>query len=89
PLCESAHDLLIELASARGLAVSQYDIDEDALLRLQFTDRVPVIRYRGRVLAEGRVAPDALRAALDEIATNQGVDPDDPATAAASRPGGG
>jgi hypothetical protein len=74
------------LAAARRLVVSEYDIDEDPLLRAQFTDRVPVILYRRRVLAEGRVDPDQLRVALDEIATRERVQSDDSVTEADSNP---
>jgi hypothetical protein len=80
PLCESARSLLIELAGSRQLAVSEYDIDEDPRLQRQFTDRVPVILYRGRVLAEGRVEPNQLRAALDGIGDSEPAAADDSVT---------
>jgi predicted thioredoxin/glutaredoxin len=64
--------------------VSEYDIDEDNLLQRRFTDRVPVILYRGRVLAEGRVDPNQLRAALDGIAEGKPVAADDSVTGADS-----
>ena len=86
PLCESAHEVLIELAAARRLGVSEYDIDADPLLQPRFTDRVPVILYQGRVLAEGRVNRNRLREALDEIAEGHRVDPDDSVTEAGSQP---
>jgi hypothetical protein len=89
PLCESARSVLIELASARQVTVSEYDIDEDHLLRRQFTDRVPVILYRGRVVAEGRVDPDRLRAALDELRLGDPAAPDDSVTEADSQAGRG
>lgn len=81
-LCESARSLLIDLAGARQLAFSEYDIDEDPLLQRQFTDRVPVILYRGRVLAEGRVEPNQLRAALEGIAEGEPAAADDSVTGA-------
>jgi hypothetical protein len=73
-----------ELAIKRQLGVSEYDIDEDPLLLPQFSDRVPVILYHGRVLAEGRIDPARLRVGLDEIAAGEGGLPDDSVTAADS-----
>jgi len=86
PLCESARLILLELAASRRLGVSEYDIDEDPVLLPRFTDRVPVILYRGRVLAEGRIDPDQLRVALDEIETREAVQSDDSVTEAGSQP---
>ena len=74
------------MAAARRLVVSEYDIDEDPVLRPRFTDRVPVILYRGRVLAEGRVDTGQLRVALDELVTREGVQSDDSVTEAGPQP---
>jgi len=74
----------VELAASRQLAVSEYDIDEDPLLQRRFTDRVPVILYRGRVLAEGRIDPNQLQVALDGLSQSERTAADDSVTGADS-----
>ncbi|MFZ0169597.1 MAG: glutaredoxin family protein [Candidatus Dormiibacterota bacterium] len=86
PLCESARLILLELAAGRRLVVSEYDIDEDPVLRARFTDRVPVILCRDRVLAEGQVHVAQLRVALDEPVTREGAQSDDSVTEAGPQP---
>ncbi|MGC2295453.1 MAG: glutaredoxin family protein [Candidatus Dormiibacterota bacterium] len=86
PLCESARVILLELAAAHRMVVSEYDIDEDPVLRARFTDRVPVILYRDRVLAEGQVDAAELRVALDELVTREGARSDDSVTEAGLQP---
>lgn len=67
PLCQGARSALIELAARRNLGFSEFDVDEDRALLGRFSDRVPVILYRGQVVAEGRISPDGLRQAVDEL----------------------
>ncbi|HUY54451.1 MAG TPA: glutaredoxin family protein [Candidatus Nanopelagicaceae bacterium] len=64
PLCDLASAALAEVAAAQGLGISAFDVDDDPQLAREFTDRVPVVRYRGRVLAEGRTDAAHLVAAL-------------------------
>jgi hypothetical protein len=82
PLCDLASDSLREVAADLGLGVSEFDVDDDSELVRQFTDRVPVIRYRAQVVAEGRVDPARIRERLAQLATTAGDQPDDPVTAA-------
>ncbi|MGH7758841.1 MAG: glutaredoxin family protein [Candidatus Dormibacteria bacterium] len=67
-LCQMAQQALLSSAGPLGLAVSEFDVDEDPGLARQFGDRVPVIRYRGRVLAEGEIDAGRLRPLLAAIA---------------------
>ncbi|MGC1185503.1 MAG: glutaredoxin family protein [Candidatus Dormiibacterota bacterium] len=65
PLCDSAQTSLAALAATRQIGISEFDVDEDDALRRRFGDRVPVVLYRGRVIAEGRIDGDHLAQALD------------------------
>jgi hypothetical protein len=82
PLCDLASASLLEVAAGRGLEISEFDVDDDPELLRQFTDRVPVIRYRGQVLAEGRIDSDRLEEALTALDTATQDQPDDSVTAA-------
>jgi len=82
PLCELARSTLAELAGDRRWRISEFDVDEDPDLLREFTDRVPVIRYRGQVVAEGRIEPVDLQAALQRISPAGREGPDDSVTAA-------
>ncbi|HVC23796.1 MAG TPA: glutaredoxin family protein [Candidatus Dormibacteraeota bacterium] len=64
-LCDAAHALLVGLAATRHVSLSEFDVDEDLALRKHFGDRVPVVLYRGQVIAEGRIDGDHLAQALD------------------------
>ncbi|MGA7172620.1 MAG: glutaredoxin family protein [Candidatus Dormiibacterota bacterium] len=64
PLCDLASAALAEVAATRGLGISAFDVDDDPQLLREFTERVPVVRYRGQVLAEGRTDASRLLAAL-------------------------
>lgn len=81
-LCELARSPLADLAAAQGLGISEFDVDEDPALLRQFTDRVPVVLYRGQVLAEGRIDPARLREGFVAISTGGGSGPDDSVTVA-------
>lgn len=82
PLCDLASASLRQDATARSLGISEFDVDEDPELLRHFSDRVPVIRYRGRVVAEGRIDASRLRIALDALRTSGRGEPDDSVTAA-------
>ncbi len=86
PLCDLASASLLEVAAGRGLGVSEFDVDDDPELLRQFTDRVPVIRYRGQMLAEGRIDSDRLEEALTALETAHRDQPDDSVTAAEMEP---
>ena len=59
-LCDEALDLLHELGATPDLA----DVDADAQLFALYDWRVPVVLLDGEVVAEGKIAPGPLRAAL-------------------------
>lgn len=67
PLCDRAKAALLEVCPALDLRFSEFDVDEDIELKGAFTDRVPVIRFLGRIVAEGRIEPVPLRTALAEL----------------------
>lgn len=80
PLCDRGHAALLAAANRAGVAVSEFDVDEDDRLRQLYGERVPVILYRGRLLAEGRIDPVALSLALEAtLSLRDG--PDDSVTA--------
>ncbi|MGH7642708.1 MAG: glutaredoxin family protein [Candidatus Dormibacteria bacterium] len=81
PLCDAAGAALQREARIRDLRVSEFDVDEDPELGRHFSDRVPVIRFQGQVVAEGRVDPRQLRQALDGLMKSQHPPPDDSVTA--------
>jgi len=63
PLCDEARALLLPMAEARGAVVTERDVDIDPALA-GFTNRVPVVRAGGRVVAEGHIRSWRLRLAL-------------------------
>jgi ABC-type hemin transport system ATPase subunit len=71
PLCASAQGALAELATLHNLGVSEFDIDEDDVLCARFSDRVPVVLYKGQVIAEGRIEPARLQQALNAVLRDQ------------------
>jgi hypothetical protein len=60
-LCDLVSGPLEQLAMARGLQLLVYDIDSDPDLRAQYHERVPVLLWGRRVLAEGRFDPGSIR----------------------------
>jgi glutaredoxin len=67
-LCEKAEAALIALCEPLGFDLTTHDVDQDATLVERYGDRVPVVAYGGRELAEGSIDAhglrDILRAAL-------------------------
>lgn len=61
-LCDKA-DALIAAEAPRAV-VTKVDIDADDELLARFHVRVPVVELDGRVIAEGAIAPGAIRRAL-------------------------
>ncbi len=59
-LCEQVAAPLGELVRERGLQLLVYDIDSDPGLLAQYHERVPVLVWGERVLAEGRFDPRSL-----------------------------
>ncbi len=55
PLCEDALVLVREFATEVGSPVEVIDIDLDLALLDAYNERVPVVEYRGEVIAEGIV----------------------------------
>ena len=63
-LCEKAEAALIALRGPLGFALDPRDVDQDPTLVERYGDRVPVVAYGGRELAEGQIDVRQLRAAL-------------------------
>lgn len=61
-LCREAERLVA--SEARGHDVQRVDIDADDELQRRYNIRVPVVAVDGEEIAEGRLAPGAVRAAL-------------------------
>lgn len=59
-LCEEAAPRVGRSARFAGVRVVEVDIESDDDLLRDFGMRIPVVRYGGEVVAEGRVDPWAL-----------------------------
>ena len=64
-LCDEAERALRRLAGELGFAYDEVDVDADPVLRVEYTDRVPVILLDGREHGYWRVEEARLRAALN------------------------
>lgn len=60
PLCEEAKDELRRL----GVSWDEIDIETDDALLLKYAERIPVVEYRGDVLAEGNLREQPLEQLL-------------------------
>jgi glutaredoxin len=63
-LCEEAETALCALRDELGFGYRQLDVDADATLRAEYSDRVPVILLDGREHGYWRVEEQRLRRAL-------------------------
>lgn len=61
-LCREAEELVAR--EAAGHDVQRVDIDADADLQRAYNVRVPVVAVDGTEIAEGRLVPGAVRAAI-------------------------
>jgi thiol-disulfide isomerase/thioredoxin len=66
-LCDDAKPLVTAIGAEYGLPVYQIDILDNQQLYAAYRYRIPVVRYAGVVLDEGRVTEAALRAALRRL----------------------
>lgn len=66
-LCDDAKPLLAALGAAYGLPVHSINILDDAQLYAAYRYRIPVVRYQGALLDEGRVTEAALRTGLQRL----------------------
>jgi hypothetical protein len=63
-LCDKAHALLLIAGRETPIDVDVIDIDEDPALRVQYDQRVPVLRVGEAVICEGVVTLTDLRQAI-------------------------
>ncbi len=63
-LCDALWPEVQALAGRFGVPARSVDIEQDRSLLRAFLWRIPVVRHGGRILAEGRVDPAALDAAM-------------------------
>jgi glutaredoxin len=63
-LCEDAERLLRQLRTELGFAYREVDVDASAVLRDEFSDRVPVILIDGKEHGYWRVEEKRFRKAL-------------------------
>jgi len=66
-LCDDAKPLVTAIGAEYGLRVYQIDILDNQQFYAAYRYRIPVVRYAGIVLDEGRVTEAALRAALRRL----------------------
>jgi glutaredoxin len=64
PACAGAEADVARICGELGLGWRAVDVDEDAELRAEYGDRVPVIEVDGREHGYWRVEEERLRAAL-------------------------
>ncbi len=60
-LCDEAAEELRILSRALRFTLIERDIDDDASLREQYNDIVPVVAVAGRIIAHVPLAPEDLR----------------------------
>ncbi len=63
-LCDETAEMLRSLRDDLRFALTERDVDEDAALREEYNDIVPVVVVGGRVVAHAPVDAAELRAAL-------------------------
>jgi glutaredoxin len=63
-LCDKAHALLLIAGRETPIEVEVIDIDEDPALRVQYDQRIPVLRVGEAVICEGVVTLTRLREAI-------------------------
>jgi hypothetical protein len=66
-LCDDAKPLVTAIGAEYGLPVYQTSILDNQQFYAAYRYRIPVIRYAGVVLDEGRVTAAALRSALQRL----------------------
>ncbi|HUY55934.1 MAG TPA: glutaredoxin family protein [Candidatus Nanopelagicaceae bacterium] len=59
-LCEVVRPTLAEFCAQMGVPLVELDVDEDPGLWSTYSERVPVVLWRGMVIAEGRFDPRAI-----------------------------
>ncbi len=65
-LCDEAEALLTSWSGGRGVGVQRVDVDGTPALVAHWSERVPVVTVNGRVVAEGRLAPEEFERLMDE-----------------------
>ncbi|MHB1527047.1 MAG: glutaredoxin family protein [Candidatus Dormibacteria bacterium] len=64
-LCELVRGPLANLAAAVGVPLVELDIDDHPQLGQSYRDRIPVLLWQDRVVAEGRFDPQSALDAID------------------------
>ncbi len=68
-LCELVRGPLANLTARAGVPLLELDVDEHPRLRQSYSERIPVVLWRDRVVAEGRFDPQSV---LDAIGLGRG-----------------
>ncbi len=63
-LCDETAEVLRSLRDDLRFTLTERDVDEDAVLREEYNDIVPVVTVGGRIVAHAPVDAEALRSAL-------------------------
>lgn len=64
-LCAPVRDVVGEVCRETGTQWAERDVDDDAEMRAEYGDQVPVVLVDGVVVASLRLEPDTLRRALN------------------------
>ena len=72
-LCDDARAVVEQVAGELGVGWEERSIEDDAELRAQWADHIPVTLVDGRQHDFYRVSPERLRAALSRPAPRSGV----------------
>ena len=68
-LCDEAREAIDGLrAEGVALALREIDIEEDARLRAEYAERIPVVEVAGEIVSELGADLHALRSRLDTVA---------------------
>ncbi len=68
-LCEVMKATAIPLLDALGLRLVERDVREDPEDERRYATEIPVLLWKGVVVAQGRTTADALRARLAELSS--------------------
>lgn len=68
PLCDEAEAVLEDLQGEASFTLELVDVDEDAKLRVQYGDRVPVALHEGEELFDLEAGAAGMREAVADAA---------------------
>jgi glutaredoxin len=68
-LCEEAREVVLAVREERGFELDEVDVALDPVLYRRYGERIPVVAVDGVEVAQFFVDAEALRGAIDKVAT--------------------